>query len=387
MGFFNNNYSELKRQIDFIEKGFSNCKTKADFYSYFATYQTLCALYKVTTGIDIYDLSGPLKLSASIIEGEFSKKVINGFYDSFYEDRNISLPLFEKCYFKAIDSYVGFLEEEGSYLDSLPFKELSCDLEAMEIIYSFLDSEFPSSKVLFDDLFANGRVFDLGSGSKYIDREAVTFFNPVERISNLFLRGKFRTISDLSSFVHEFGHAFDSDFLSKVSTDLCVPVVNGVRVDVEALSCFYQFRFLDYLIKNDIYKYDARKELATDLGALLYHLENGYFISMANKEEYDKLKLGQVSKGEYILGLLDRGLDITLPDFLDISDLDYVLSIPETASYSYGLILGSSFTDVNSYIKFAATYNESLEKRLGNSNITPEVASIQLVKKIETLYN
>lgn len=387
MGFFNNNYSELKRQINFIEKGFFNCKTRADFYNYFATYQTLCALYKVTTGIDVYDFSGPLKLSASVIEDEFSKKVINGFYDKFYEDRSISLPLFEKCYFEAIDSYVSFLRKDGEYLDSLPFKELSCDLEAMEIMYSFLDSEFPGSKVLFDELFANGRVFDLGNTSRYIDREAVTFFNPIERVSNLFLRGKFRTISDLSSFVHEFGHAVDSDFLSKVSMDLCAPVVNGVRVDVEALSCFYQFKFLDYLIKNDIYKDDARKELATDLGALLYHLENGYFLSLANREEYDKLKVGQVNKGEYILGLLDRGVDITLPDFLDISDLDYVLSIPEVASYSYGLILGSSFTDTNSYIKFAAAYNDSLEKRLGNSNITPEVASFQLVKKIETLYN
>ena len=72
---------------------------------------------------------------------------------------------------------------------------------------------------------------------------------------------------------------------------------------------------------------------------------------------------------------------------IDISDLDYVLSIPETVSYSYGLILGSSFTDTNSYIRFAVAYNDSLEKRLGNSNITPEAASVQLVKKIETLYN
>lgn len=387
MGLLNEDYSEIKRQIDYADSRFISCKTRDDFASCFATYEILCELYKMSTGEDLFDLSGPIKLTAAVASDGFRREKITEFYDEFYNYRDISHNFFKKVYDEAALAYIKFIKADAGYLDSLPKKELSCDMEAMEIFYSFLDSEFPEAKVFFDELLSEGRVFKTGPDIKYRDRRGYSFYNSLEGIGNMFLRDSFRTIGDLSAFGHEFGHMVDSNFLSNVSSSFGIPISNSLRFDVEALSCHYQFKFLEYLIKNGIYKEDAQRELAENLVTLFYHLENGLLVTMANLDEFNKLKFGRITKEWYISSLLDRKSDIEFPEYLDLDDLNYFISIPETASYAYGLVLASAISDKSSCVRFMTSCNEDdFSKRLDRASITPEKAAHQLVKKIETLY-
>ena len=66
MGLLNNDCSELRRQIDYVNSRFVFCKTKEEFANCFSTYETLCELYKMSTGIELFDLGGPIKLTVSV---------------------------------------------------------------------------------------------------------------------------------------------------------------------------------------------------------------------------------------------------------------------------------------------------------------------------------
>lgn len=388
MGLLNNDCSELRRQIDYVNSRFVFCKTKEEFANCFSTYETLCELYKMSTGIELFDLGGPIKLTAAVGSDSFKREKLKEFYDKVYEQRRYSYRLFKEAYNKGVPLYFDFLREEYDRLHSLPVSQLSCEMEAMQIFYSFLDSEFPESKVVFDELLSDGRMFKTGTNTKYSDRRGYSFFNSVENIGNMFLREDFGTVSDLSVFAHEFGHIIDASFLSRSSADLVMPITNSLRVDVEALACNYQFKFLDYLIKNDIYKDDAKRELAGNLNSLFYHLENGILVSLAYRDEFEGLKYGRLTKEQYISRLIEREDLSLLPEFLDLDDISYPLTIPETLRYSYGLTLGCALSDKSSCVRYMANCDEKdLIERLNSADITKQMVAKQLVKKIDSLYS
>lgn len=388
MGLLNNDYNELKRQIDYVNSRFVFCKTKEEFANCFSTYETLCELYEMSTGINLFDLSGPIKLTAAVGSDSFKREKLKEFYDKIYEQRRYSYRLFKEVYDKGVPLYFDFLREEYDKLNSLQVSQLSCEMEAMQIFYSFLDSEFPEAKVVFDELLSDGRMFEVGAHSKYSDRRGYSFFNSVENKGNMFLRENFGTISDLSAFAHEFGHIIDASFLSRSSVKDVMPITNSLRLDVEVLACNYQFKFLEYLIKNGLYKDDAKRELASNLNSLFYHLENGILTSLASHDEFEGLKYGRLTKEQYISRLIEREDLSLLPEFLDLDDTSYLLTIPETLRYSYGVALGSCLSDKSSYVRYMAGCNEGdLISRLKGAEITKQKAAHQLVKKIDCLYN
>ena len=388
MGLLNNDYSDLRKQIDYVNSRFVFCKTKEEFANCFSTYETLCELYKMSTGIDLFDLAGPIKLTAAVGSDSFKREKLKEFYDKVYEQRKYSYRLFKEVYNKGVPLYLDFMVKEYDRLHSLSVSQLSCEMEAMQIFYSFLDSEFPEAKVIFDELLSDGRMFKTGKDTKYSDRRGYSFFNSVENKGNMFLREDFGTIGDLSAFAHEFGHIIDACFLSRTSGDAVIPIANSLRLDVEALSCNYQFKFLEYLIKNDLYKDDAKRELAGNLNSLFYHLENGILVSLAYRDEFEGLKYGRLTKEQYISRLLEREDLSLLPEFLDLNDVDYPLTIPETLRYSYGLALGCCLADKNSYVRYMANCDKKdLVERLDGALVTKQKAAHQLVKKIDSLYS
>ncbi len=387
MGLLNQDYEEIRRQIDCVSSCFIKCKTREEFSSCFATYEALCELYKMSTGIDLFDVSGPLKLTATVVEDSFRKEKINSFYTDFFTNKDKAHALFREVYFTGVEAYIEFLRSDAGYLNSLPVKELVCDMEAMEIIYLFLDSEFPETKAIFEEMLASGRLFKSCNYDKYSDRAGYSLFNPIERLGNIFLRGPLKTVGDLSSFIHEFGHVVDLQALSKNYTSSCIPVINGLRFDIEVIPCYYQIKFLEYLIRNDIYKEEAQRELAIDFEGLFNHLENGFLVTLANTWEYEKLKYGNLTKEQFVIGLLDREALVELPEYMDMENLDCQISIPETSSYAYGISLGCAIQNKETYTKLMTNSCErDFFERVNSIGITPDTASHQLVKKIETLY-
>lgn len=382
MSILNENYSEIRRQIHYADSHFIQCRTREDFYNCFATYEMLCKLYEWQTGEDLFDLSGSLKLMGKVVTDSFEEETVDKFYDDFYRNRTLAFKLFEKPFLEGKIVYTDFLRYDGNHLKSIPYKELSSDVEGMQIISAFLDSKFPSMMGIFDELVASGRIFK--TSGDMIQSRAYIFYNPLENIGDLFFRKPFTTISDLSDFIHEFGHVVDFNNLNSKQPQLCAPTVRNLAYDSEVMSCYYQFQFLEYLIRNHIYKEDALKVLDDTIAILLYELENGFLLGLAERDEYKGLITGSIAKRSYIAGLLDRGIEV--PSDLILNEFDGVISILDASKYSYGVSLGCAIADDSIYNSFIANQGINILEMLDKTGITSDKVAKEFTKKIEILY-
>lgn len=380
-------YRELRRQISYVNKKLLACKSKSEYVCYFENYKMLCTLYKSITGEDILDMSHPKKRKTMYYYNKFHSEVVSDFYSRFYQSREYSYDLFKRTYFDGISAYIDSLGENREFLDISNYKELGSEEEALEIIYSFFDEEFSERRDLLDSFLASGRLFDVSSSEGFSRFEGSVLYNSAENKGNAFFRKPLITVSGMSTFVHEMGHLIDCEDLKKIDPKLLLSVVGHNRVDAEFVSYYMQFKFLEYLIKNNIYREDAISDLSINIGSLLFHLENGYFVSMADDRQYQRIKYGFMTKGEYVDQLMQREPRIELPMYLAGGDLNYGIALDETISCSYGLVMAcvSDDTDVFSSL-MASRGNNDVVSRLDNAGVSFDVAAKQLVKKIDVLY-
>lgn len=379
MSILNEDYSEIKRQLDYADSYFVQCQRKEDFYNCYATYKTFCDLYMWKTGENLFDLSGVLKIISKFFTEQRREHMTDQLYMDFYQNHDTLLELFLAPFLQGKIAYDEFLTVQGDYKNARSFRKLSSDLEGLQIICSFLDSEIPIARSVFDELIASERLYNMPDDSMHM--LGWMFYNPLENKNNILLQNDFQYISDLAVFVHEFGHAMDFEWLSVTHPELCSPIIS---CDDEVMSSYYEFQFLEYLIRNNIYKEDAKKVLSNKIGSSLCNLENGFLLGLADSDEYQSLRAGTITKKSYIDSLLSRGVE--LPYSFIIDDSNNFISTEKTLIYSYGFILGCAISDKSIYHHFLENRGLGIKEMLDRSHITKETVVKQLNKKIDILY-
>ena len=381
MGLFNEDYTMIKEKIGKVSDRFVQCQTKEDFALCYEDYFNLCELYKKMTGEDFFDLSGPIKVIASVVNRDLKNVAAERYFRRFLSNKKRFNELYADCYTKGINAYIDLMSFCASYYAKIREKKFSCEIEGMEIFYSFLNSEFPEQKILFDEMLANNRIFK----SSVSSFDCYSFSNFFDGTSYMATSENLDTVSKLSRFAYEFGHVVDFSFLQKISKNQS-SFTYSQEYNGELLSCYYQVRFLDYLIKNDIYKEDAKLELSTVMESQLSYLENALLMSFATSSELLELKNENFSKQDFILSLLNRGFDLNMIFNTSFNNLDDRFSFLESLNMANGLIFSVGVSNGEECVKILTSNGENGIDILNCTDITVEKASKQLVKRIESLY-
>ena len=382
---FTSDYAEIKRQIRFADEKISTCRSKKDYVKYFENYFMLCGIYKNITGLSILDMNHPKKRRMMDYYNKFRNGVINQFYDEVYDSRDFSFQLFGKVYSATIGSYVDFLNSYDGNLDG-SYEDKICEEEALIIIRDFFNKEFPEREELINKYFESGNFFDVSSCHSFKNLEGTVYYNSLENIGNAFFKKSLTSVSGMSTFVHEMGHLFDCADLECIDSKLLLSVCGHYRVDSEFVSYYVQFKFLEYLIENDILKRDAIDDLAINIGSLLFHLENAYFSLGIGFDEFNLLKFGLLQKCE-LVRLFNENNNNLLPSYMAGGYLDYFVSLDQSICGASGLIMASISSDKDVFDKLMMSRGiNDLEKRFFLANVSADTSIKQLVKKIDILY-
>lgn len=377
MNLFSNNYDKLKEQILALRSNLVKCNKPGEYHMVYSSYLQLCDIYKHLTGEDLYDLNPAVKEYLTNLSAIQAKSDSVSFYSQFFDCRAISYELFKR----GLD---GFDKLDLSITDNQDtFSSFSSEQEVFELLHSFLSAEFPEAIPVLLELMSSGSIFLTGENWKIpVDS---CFFNFNDNVGNIFLRGPIRNIEDLASFVHELGHIVDCRKMSEQTDDICSGTKVFYGLDSEVVSSYYEMRFLEHCIKNDVYKDDACRVAITSIGSALFHLSNGCYLSMADENEYAMLKKGDITMADYIDRISQRTGDTTV-DAFDGGFYDYKINLPETIKYSYGIVLGFTLTDGDYIESFMRNRSESdFSNRLVLSEITPDLIFKEADKKVKML--
>ena len=178
----------------------------------------------------------------------------------------------------------------------------------------------------------------------------------------------------LKTYLHELGHEYENTFMSTMSS-----IQQIDRYDycfIEVMSCFFERVALDYLIKNDIYKDDAHRELNLNYFDLNDYAESLYKVSnmaLSDKIVYDD----EYAKIKEIYSL-DK-------DNKPASFITTYYNYSNDIKYLYGLLLGEYFFDI--YRKDKKEGMTMIRNFLSNQAILDEREMLDLLNLKEKDYN
>lgn len=185
----------------------------------------------------------------------------------------------------------------------------------------------------------------------------LTFLNLLTNEDRIFInRADGNPIRTMIALAHEMGHVVDyaeiKDLKSKV-------YYNFESLFIEVLSSLYEKEFMDFLIKNNIYKYQVLNclgefyeqlfSLAAD--SSVYHTIPNKFLKHNRYMKLTKEKLiEEISKEHEVL--------VESDEFPEPQDLDFL----ENLEYGYGITLGTYFSRLK--IEDKKKYQEEMSKFL-----------------------
>lgn len=348
---FNQDYSDIKKQLGYVEENISSCQNVEEYMILLRDYLSLSYIYSLCTGEgDNNFINEEIKEFVSKGNPMYDRKASNmihkakkNFYQSYLHHKEFHHDILEASYYDMMDILSDF--SKSSFYREIkgknfsPFKE-----KPEEILVAFFQEEDVVLQDIFSDLQKQNHLYACnqlypGRACCVQSYSASDFF--------LFFRENLGMIDQLSSIVHEIGHIRDYIDIKQRGELL---FYDDQSLYTETLSVGYEQRFLQFLIENDIHKEEAISEL--------YHFYKDYatyfssFLNLFGKEcGYDKN-----------------------------SDELY-----EDLSYSYGVLIGNSIMtsedQKNQFLSFRQELFDS--EKLMAIGLTPEVVSKNMVKTMK----
>ena len=269
---------------------------------------------------------------------KFNKKVTildNKTLENFFENRKFHTWLFGSI----LDEINPYLEE----YEDLGFGngEIISKGEFFDIFLSFLN-ELHLGKH-FDKFIENVGIYSFDSEYR-TDCKGYIIYNPVNKDTDVFVGDFDYNATSLYTLAHEFGHVYE---FSKFDDDVSIYNKHFYQSFYgESVSKLFERMMLEYLIKNNILRADAKDELIDMEFNNFTFMIYSYIISLLDDEMLKKHRQNIVSP-EYIYSLIDEYFDEDVIDLLVENDS---LEVQHNYIYAYGDVISMFLKDkVNKY--------------------------------------
>lgn len=378
----NDNYRSIYTKIEELESHFLDCKKPLDSEAYVKIYETLLMIYM---GLD-KEYSPNTKL--------YKNKFVH--FSSVDKDNSIQKKSMEELinnkdnHSKLILDFIDDINEiVNEYLtlhnDELDSKGLSyiSPKEQEEILEAYFDSEGMELKDLFVECQRNGSIYKMpDSFLNMIMSIGATIYNPLGNEKLVFLAETENKIGELSTIVHEFGHVLDLSTYSSTHSNSMTSLYFQTSPYIEVNSTYQEYKFYEYLLKNNIYKDDTKAFLADNV---VSYLEN---LSVLAPVGFIDSKLLRKHKGVLSREEITDSVRQETGVSLDMSLCDNFIDIKSALEYSYGMMIAFSMLDDKTlYDKFQMIRGPYFDKgKLDSIGLDDDKISKVMVKKMTNYF-
>ncbi len=378
----NDDYSNIYTKIEELESHFLDCKKPLDSEAYVKMYETLLMIYM---GLD-KEYSPNTKL--------YRNKFVH--FSSVDKDNSIQKKSMEELinnkdsHSKLILDFIDDINEIiNEYLilhnDELDSKGLSyiSPKEQEEILEAYFNSEGMELKDLFVECQRNGSIYKMpDSFLSMIMSIGATIYNPLGNEKLVFLTETENKIGELSTIVHEFGHVLDLSTYSSTHSNSMTSLYFQTSPYIEVNSTYQEYKFYEYLLKNNIYKDDTKAFLADSVVTYLEGLSVLALVGFIDSKLLRKHK-GVLSRKE-ITDSVRQETGVSL----DMSLCDNFIDIKSALEYSYGMMIAFSMLDDKTlYDKFQMIRDPYFDKgKLDSIGLDDDKISKVMVKKMTNYF-
>ena len=378
----NDNYRSIYTRIEELESHFLDCKKPLDSEAYVKMYETLLMIYM---GLDKEYSPNPklyknkfVHFSSVDKDNSIQKKSMEELINN--KDRHSKLILdFIDDINEIVNEYLTLYNDE---LDSKGLSYIS-PKEQEEILEAYFNSEGMELKDLFVECQRNGSIYKMpDSFFNMIMLIGATIYNPLGNEKLVFLAETENKIGELSTIVHEFGHVLDLSTYSSTHSNSMTSLYFQTSPYIEVNSTYQEYKFYEYLLKNNIYKDDTKAFLADNV---VSYLEN---LSVLAPVGFIDSKLLRKHKGVLSREEITDSVRQETGVSLDMSLCDNFIDIKSALEYSYGMMIAFSMLDDKTlYDKFQMIRDPYFDKgKLDSIGLDDDKISKVMVKKMTNYF-
>ena len=378
----NDNYRSIYTRIEELESHFLDCKKPLDSEAYVKMYETLLMIYM---GLDKEYSPNPrlyknkfVHFSSVDKDNSIQKKSMEELINN--KDRHSKLILdFIDDINEIVNEYLILYNDE---LDSKGLSYIS-PKEQEEILEAYFDSEGMELKDLFVECQRNGSIYKMpDSFLNMIMSIGATIYNPLGNEKLVFLAETENKIGEISTIVHEFGHVLDLSTYSSTHSNSMTSLYFQTSPYIEVNSTYQEYKFYEYLLKNNIYKDDTKAFMAD---SVVSYLEN---LSVLAPVGFIDSKLLRKHKGVLSRKEITDSVRQETGVSLDMSLCDNFIDIKSALEYSYGMMIAFSMLDDKTlYDKFQMIRDPYFDKgKLDSIGLDDDKISKVMVKKMTNYF-
>lgn len=378
----NDNYRSIYTRIEKLESHFLDCKKPLDSEAYVKMYETLLMIYM---GLDKEYSPNPrlyknkfVHFSSVDKDNSIQKKRMEELINN--KDRHSKLILdFIDDINEIVNEYLTLYNDE---LDSKGLSYIS-PKEQEEILEAYFNSEGMELKDLFVECQRNGSIYKMpDSFFNMIMLIGATIYNPLGNEKLVFLAETENKIGEISTIVHEFGHVLDLSTYSSTHSNSMTSLYFQTSPYIEVNSTYQEYKFYEYLLKNNIYKDDTKAFLAD---SVVSYLEN---LSVLAPVGFIDSKLLRKHKGVLSRKEITDSVRQETGVSLDMSLCDNFIDIKSALEYSYGMMIAFSMLDDKTlYDKFQMIRDPYFDKgKLDSIGLDDDKISKVMVKKMTNYF-
>lgn len=378
----NNDYKNIYNKIKNLEEHFLDCKKPLDSEAYVKMYETLLMIYM---GLDKEYSPNPrlyknkfVHFSSVDKDNSIQKKSMEELINN--KDRHSKLILdFIDDINEIVNEYLTLYNDE---LDSKGLSYIS-PKEQEEILEAYFNSEGMELKDLFVECQRNGSIYKMpDSFLSMIMSIGATIYNPLGNEKLVFLAETENKIGEISTIVHEFGHVLDLSTYSSTHSNSMTSLYFQTSPYIEVNSTYQEYKFYEYLLKNNIYKDDTKAFLAD---SVVSYLEN---LSVLAPVGFIDSKLLRKHKGVLSRKEITDSVRQETGVSLDMSLCDNFIDIKSALEYSYGMMIAFSMLDDKTlYDKFQMIRDPYFDKgKLDSIGLDDDKISKVMVKKMTNYF-
>lgn len=270
----------------------------------------------------------------------FMKKT--DFLFDIYDDCFIKYKDFHCDYFKDIllNTEELFVEMVNENIDYRVQNNLLSEDDFIIIFHDFLQSI--GLEKFFDEFINNGKIFSMNKARNFEQYRGLTLYNPVTGDSDVLINGFEYSLDSMYTLAHEMGHVYDGFRIFDDKDSERYLYYNYRSVYLEVIPRIFERLFLDYLIKNNIYR-DAALDKLVDMEINNHdYLLSAYTLSLLDAEIIKDDKYHSLRPNDLV--------NLVKSYFQDLESIrelfsNKTLRLDEEINYTYGDIMSMFLAD------------------------------------------
>ena len=379
----NDDYKIIADKIKELEEHFINCKTPADCANYVRTYQVLIMIYashcytfphNKKCKKNVY-----LRNTNAIASHIIDKKRMN----DLISNKGLHSNLIANFY---LDCFTLFKDYVNNNWDRYYKNAKISAKEQEEILDDFLLTDGKDLQEVYlkhrkeNKLFLMSEEFcDLLNGTT-----GVTVWTPDDGTNFVLLAEQDNKIGELVTAIHELGHVYDFTTYANSHTLRDTAAYSNNSPYCEVASIYHQYKFYEYLLKNNIYPNDTMKNFLSSVNSNLTYLGEIFPLKLISDEYLRKKKL-IIEKQEINRVLNDLNEKEELIDYNIVKD---TFDAYDSIRYGYGFMLTMNMLEnPDLYDNFQRIREPLFDKeKLDNAGFTDKVINKSMVKRMNKYF-